>query len=71
MRGVLIMIKNCFVINSENIYWWFDTKEEAENYIEEIKEEQHDIRFTHSKCDINDLDKDDFSEIEVLEVFMP
>lgn len=65
------MIKNCFVVNSENIYWWFETKEMAEDYIEEIKDCQTDIRFTHSKCDINDINTDYFDEIETLEVFRP
>jgi hypothetical protein len=66
------MIKSCYVVNSENIYWWFDTKQDAEDYILEARKEgQEDIRFTYSKCEINKVDKNDFKEIKVLEIILP
>jgi len=30
---VIIMEKNCFVVNTPNAYWWFPTKDDAEIYI--------------------------------------
>lgn len=66
------MIKNVYVVNTPNLLWWHETKEEAEALIK--KEEADgvkDIRFNHSKCEIDDNDKDNFSELEVIEVFRP
>ena len=64
------MIKNAYVVNSENLLWWNETKQDALNLIEQCKSEgQEDIRFTYSKIDINDKDKDDFNVLEDLEVF--
>lgn len=65
------MIKNAYVVDSENLSWWNDTKQDALNLIKQCKSEgQVDIRFTHSKIYINDNDKDDFKILEDIEVFI-
>lgn len=65
------MIKNVYVINSENIYWWMPTRKQAEDFIEQIKKEgQKDIRFTYSRCRIEKDNNDEFEELEVLDVYM-
>jgi hypothetical protein len=66
------MVKDCFVINSPNIYWWFPTKEDAESHMGKMDDEElSDTRFTHSRCNIDDTDNNKFSEQKVLEVFIP
>lgn len=66
------MIKTVYVVNTPNLLWWHETKEEAEVLIK--KEEADgvtDIRFTQSKCEIDDNDKNNFSELEVIEALRP
>lgn len=67
------MIKDCYVVDTENTRYWFETRNLAEDWIKHCREKdgQKDIRFTYSKCKINDDDKDSFEELEVIEVFLP
>lgn len=67
------IVKNCYVVNSENAYYWWDDKEKAKICIRELEEihGQFDIRFTYSKCKINVNNEGKFEELEVIEVFEP
>lgn len=67
------MIKDVYVVNSENVYYWFQTKESAEKWIIECEKngDQKDIRFTYSKCEIDKEDNNVFEELAVLQVFRP
>jgi hypothetical protein len=70
------MIKDCYVLNTPNMYWWFPTKIDGDKALKKAQEEYKDyenknpIRYTYSKCEINELDLNDFSEIEIIEVFI-
>lgn len=65
------MIKNAYVVNSENWYWWMNTKEEAKKLIEKLRNDdnQKDIRFTYSTCKISSDDENEFEELKTLKVY--
>lgn len=65
-----MLTKNAYVVNSENIFWWNSSKEDALKLIEQCKKEgQEDIRFTYSKIEIDENDQNEFNVLEDIEVF--
>jgi hypothetical protein len=66
------MIKDCYLVNSENFTIWFDNKDNALLKMKELKEiyEQKQIKLTYSKCKIDMKDPDIFDELETLEILI-
>lgn len=66
------MVRNVYVVESENTGFYMESKDEAEKWIEKIKSEgQSDIRFTYSEVHIDEDDKDNYSILKDIEVFIP